>query len=137
MSVLPSQRHSTDAPQGPRRCGTHPALEIKLGQGARLGCVQPAPKASRDIADTCGVPEGVDCLSSSRHAEFDDVDSMLQRRILWSPPKVRRSILRPLRRVTRPPWPSGLLCPQVNPRSLLRRRGGYRPPPDANQNPDS
>ena len=32
---------------------------------------------SREIAETRGVPEGVDCLSPSRHAEFDDVDSML------------------------------------------------------------
>ena len=37
----------------------------------------PAPKVSREIAETRGVPEGVDCLSPSRHAEFDDVDSML------------------------------------------------------------
>ncbi len=55
------------------------ALEIKLSQGAKpgLGGVLPAPKVSREIAETRGVPEGVDCLSPSRHAEFDDVDSML------------------------------------------------------------
>ena len=55
------------------------ALEVKLSQGAKpgLGGVLPAPKVSREIAETRGVPEGVDCLSPSRHAEFDDVDSML------------------------------------------------------------
>ena len=55
------------------------ALEVKLSQGAKpgLGGVLPAAKVSREIAETRGVPQGVDCLSPSRHAEFDDVDSML------------------------------------------------------------
>ena len=55
------------------------ALEVKLSQGAKpgLGGVLPAAKVSREIAETRGVPEGADCLSPSRHAEFDDVDSML------------------------------------------------------------
>ena len=55
------------------------ALEVKLSQGAKpgLGGVLPAAKVSREIAETRGVREGVDCLSPSRHAEFDDVDSML------------------------------------------------------------
>ena len=55
------------------------ALEVKLSQGAKpgLGGVLPAAKVSREIAETRGVPEGVDGLSPSRHAEFDDVDSML------------------------------------------------------------
>ena len=55
------------------------ALEVKLSQGAKpgLGGVLPAAKVSLEIAETRGVPEGVDCLSPSRHAEFDDVDSML------------------------------------------------------------
>jgi glutamate synthase domain-containing protein 2 len=55
------------------------ALEIKLSQGAKpgLGGVLPGPKVSREIAETRGVPEGVDCLSPSRHSEFEDVDSML------------------------------------------------------------
>jgi glutamate synthase (ferredoxin) len=61
--------------------GTAPvrALEIKLSQGAKpgLGGVLPAAKVSREIAETRGVPEGVDCLSPSRHAEFDDPDSLL------------------------------------------------------------
>ena len=55
------------------------ALEIKLSQGAKpgLGGVLPGPKVSREIAETRGVPESKDCISPSRHAEFDDVDSML------------------------------------------------------------
>lgn len=55
------------------------ALEVKLSQGAKpgLGGVLPAPKVSREIAETRGVPMGQDCLSPSRHAEFTDVDSML------------------------------------------------------------
>ena len=55
------------------------ALEIKLSQGAKpgLGGVLPAAKVSAEIARTRGVPEGVDCLSPSRHSEFGDVDSML------------------------------------------------------------
>src|SRR5687768_1378480 len=55
------------------------ALEIKLSQGAKpgLGGVLPAAKVSAEIAETRGVPEGVDCVSPSRHAEFSDVDSLL------------------------------------------------------------
>ncbi len=55
------------------------ALEVKLSQGAKpgLGGVLPAAKVSPEIARTRGVPEGKDCISPSRHAEFDDVDSML------------------------------------------------------------
>lgn len=55
------------------------ALEIKLSQGAKpgLGGVLPAPKVSAEIAETRGVPQGKDCISPSRHAEFSDVDSML------------------------------------------------------------
>ncbi len=55
------------------------ALEIKLSQGAKpgLGGVLPAAKVSAEIAQTRGVPEGTDCISPSRHSEFDDVDSML------------------------------------------------------------
>ncbi|MDQ4054508.1 MAG: FMN-binding glutamate synthase family protein [Actinomycetota bacterium] len=55
------------------------ALEVKLSQGAKpgLGGVLPAGKVSREIAETRGVPLGQDCLSPSRHAEFTDVDSML------------------------------------------------------------
>ena len=55
------------------------AIEIKLSQGAKpgLGGMLPGEKVSREIADIRGIPEGVDCASPSRHAEFHDVDSML------------------------------------------------------------
>jgi len=55
------------------------ALEIKLSQGAKpgLGGVLPAAKVSAEIAATRGIPEGQDCISPPRHAEFDDVDSLL------------------------------------------------------------
>ena len=55
------------------------ALEIKLSQGAKpgLGGVLPGAKVSAEIAATRGVPEGVDCVSPSRHAEFSDTDSLL------------------------------------------------------------
>ena len=55
------------------------ALEIKLSQGAKpgLGGVLPAAKVSAEIAATRGVPEGEDCVSPSRHAEFSDPDSLL------------------------------------------------------------
>ena len=55
------------------------ALEIKLSQGAKpgLGGVLPAAKVTPEIAEIRGVRAGVDCISPSRHAEFSDVDSML------------------------------------------------------------
>jgi glutamate synthase domain-containing protein 2 len=55
------------------------ALEVKLSQGAKpgLGGLLPGPKVSPEISRTRGVPQGQDCISPSRHAEFDDVDSML------------------------------------------------------------
>jgi glutamate synthase domain-containing protein 2 len=55
------------------------ALEVKLSQGAKpgLGGVLPAAKVSAEIAQTRGVPVGKDCISPSRHAEFSDVDGML------------------------------------------------------------
>ncbi len=55
------------------------ALEIKLSQGAKpsLGGVLPGAKVSAEIAATRGIPEGRDCISPSRHAEFSDTDSML------------------------------------------------------------
>ena len=55
------------------------ALEIKLSQGAKpgLGGVLPGAKVSAEIAATRGVPEGRDCISPSRHAEFCDTDSLL------------------------------------------------------------
>ena len=55
------------------------ALEIKLSQGAKpgLGGVLPGAKVSAEIAAARGVPEGKDCISPSRHAEFSDTDSLL------------------------------------------------------------
>ena len=55
------------------------AIEIKLSQGAKpgLGGVLPAAKITPEIARIRGIPQGVDCVSPSRHAEFSDVDSML------------------------------------------------------------
>ena len=55
------------------------ALEIKLSQGAKpgLGGLLPAAKVSAEIAAARGVPERLDCVSPSRHAEFDDPDSLL------------------------------------------------------------
>ncbi|MBJ8344047.1 FMN-binding glutamate synthase family protein [Antrihabitans sp. YC2-6] len=55
------------------------AIEIKLSQGAKpgLGGMLPGAKVSAEIAGIRGIPEGVDCASPSRHAEFHDVDSML------------------------------------------------------------
>jgi glutamate synthase domain-containing protein 2 len=55
------------------------AVEIKLSQGAKpgLGGVLPGPKVTAEIAAARGVPQGVDCISPSRHAEFSDPDSLL------------------------------------------------------------
>jgi len=55
------------------------ALEIKLSQGAKpgLGGLLPGPKVTEEIAAIRGIKPGVDCISPSRHAEFTDVDSML------------------------------------------------------------
>jgi len=55
------------------------AIEVKLSQGAKpgLGGLLPGPKVTAEIAGIRGIPEGVDCISPSRHAEFNDVDSML------------------------------------------------------------
>ncbi len=55
------------------------ALEVKLSQGAKpgLGGVLPGAKVSAEIAATRGVAEGRDCISPSRHAEFDSTDALL------------------------------------------------------------
>jgi glutamate synthase domain-containing protein 2 len=55
------------------------ALEVKLSQGAKpgLGGVLPAAKVSAEIAATRGVPQGRDCISPSRHTEFDSTDALL------------------------------------------------------------
>jgi len=55
------------------------ALEIKLSQGAKpgLGGLLPGAKVTPEIAEIRAIRAGVDCVSPSRHAEFVDVDSML------------------------------------------------------------
>jgi hypothetical protein len=42
-----------------------------------LGGVLPRAKVSAEISAARGVPRGEDCVSPSRHAEFSDVDEML------------------------------------------------------------
>ena len=56
------------------------ALEVKLSQGAKpgLGGVLPAAKVSAEIARTRGIAEGKDCISPSRHSEFDDVAGLVE-----------------------------------------------------------
>jgi glutamate synthase domain-containing protein 2 len=55
------------------------AIEVKLSQGAKpgLGGHLPGAKVTQQIAEIRGIAAGVDCISPSRHAEFTDVDSML------------------------------------------------------------
>lgn len=55
------------------------AIEVKLSQGAKpgLGGMLPAAKITPHIAEIRGIPLGKDCASPSRHAEFHDVDGML------------------------------------------------------------
>jgi glutamate synthase domain-containing protein 2 len=55
------------------------AIELKLSQGAKpgLGGLLPGAKVTPEIARIRGVPAGVDCHSPAAHAEFHDVDSML------------------------------------------------------------
>lgn len=55
------------------------AIEVKLSQGAKpgLGGVLPAAKITPEIAEIRGIAQGRDCVSPSRHGEFDSVDSML------------------------------------------------------------
>ncbi|MFP6618901.1 MAG: FMN-binding glutamate synthase family protein [Pirellulaceae bacterium] len=55
------------------------AIEVKLSQGAKpgLGGMLPAAKVTPEIAAIRGIPVRQDCISPSSHAEFSDVDSML------------------------------------------------------------
>jgi glutamate synthase domain-containing protein 2 len=56
------------------------AIEIKLSQGAKpgLGGLLPAVKVTPEIAECRGVPAGVDCVSPPAHAEFSDVDGLIE-----------------------------------------------------------
>jgi glutamate synthase domain-containing protein 2 len=55
-------------------------IEIKLSQGAKPGHggVLPAAKVSPEIAETRGVPLGIDCVSPSRHSAFTTPIELLQ-----------------------------------------------------------
>jgi glutamate synthase domain-containing protein 2 len=63
-------------------CSQNPvrAIEVKLSQGAKpgVGALLPAKKVSAEIAQCRGIPVGVDCRSPATHAEFHDVDSLLE-----------------------------------------------------------
>lgn len=54
-------------------------LEIKLSQGAKpsKGGILPKDKITAEIAAIRGIPMDRDCISPSSHAEFSDVDSLL------------------------------------------------------------
>jgi glutamate synthase domain-containing protein 2 len=54
-------------------------IEIKLSQGAKPGHggVLPAAKVTREIAETRGVPMGVDCISPARHSAFSTPREMV------------------------------------------------------------
>ncbi len=55
-------------------------IEIKLSQGAKPGHggVLPGAKVTLEIAETRGVPIGVDCLSPARHSAFSTPLEMMQ-----------------------------------------------------------
>jgi glutamate synthase domain-containing protein 2 len=55
-------------------------VELKLSQGAKPGHggVLPGAKVSPEIALTRGVPEGVDCISPSRHSAFSTPIEMME-----------------------------------------------------------
>ncbi|WP_334184453.1 FMN-binding glutamate synthase family protein [Novosphingobium sp.] len=54
-------------------------IELKLSQGAKPGHggVLPARKVTREIAETRGVPMGVDCVSPARHSAFSTPTEMI------------------------------------------------------------
>lgn len=55
------------------------AIEIKLSQGAKpgKGGVLPGVKVIGEIAETRGIPEGVDCISPNSHSEFSNADELI------------------------------------------------------------
>jgi len=54
-------------------------IEIKLSQGAKPGHggVLPAPKVTREISQTRGVPMGRDCISPATHSAFSNPREMM------------------------------------------------------------
>ncbi|MCA9323324.1 MAG: FMN-binding glutamate synthase family protein, partial [Planctomycetes bacterium] len=56
------------------------AIEVKLSQGAKpgKGGILPGAKVTAEIAAARGVPEGQDCISPNAHAEFDNVDGLIE-----------------------------------------------------------
>jgi glutamate synthase domain-containing protein 2 len=55
-------------------------VEIKISQGAKPGHggVLPGAKVTPEIAETRGIPLGVDCISPARHSAFDTPLELLQ-----------------------------------------------------------
>lgn len=55
-------------------------IELKVSQGAKPGHggILPGAKVTQEIAETRGIPVGVDCNSPSTHPEFDNPIGMLQ-----------------------------------------------------------
>ncbi len=55
-------------------------IELKLSQGAKPGHggVLPGPKVTPEIAETRGVPVGVDCVSPASHSAFSTPIELLQ-----------------------------------------------------------
>ena len=55
-------------------------IEIKLSQGAKPGHggVLPAAKVSPEIAETRGIPEGVDCISPATHSAFGSPRELIE-----------------------------------------------------------
>ena len=55
------------------------AIEIKISQGAKpgLGGLLPKAKITKEIAETRGIPMGIDCVSPASHTAFHDADSLL------------------------------------------------------------
>jgi glutamate synthase domain-containing protein 2 len=54
-------------------------FEIKLSQGAKpgKGGILPAVKVSSEIAETRGIPDGVDSISPNRHPEIESIGDLL------------------------------------------------------------
>ena len=55
-------------------------IEIKLSQGAKPGHggMLLAPKVTREIADTRGIPSGQDCISPAKHSAFSTPNQLLE-----------------------------------------------------------